>query len=464
MSEGARGTRTAVIGCVLALSAALCSAGEVTVVKPEESNELLANPHMGWETFGQCAAWDKALQGLPTSTEYIRWYWADVEPQKGQIDWKKLDGEVARARQSGQRLAFRIMVYGTGREERFSPEWLRKDGYAGFEYNYGRGQDRTYWGPDLDDPAVLERQLWLIRELGKHFDASPDIDNVDIGTVGLWGEWHMSDTGRGNPSPATCRKIIDTYSEAFPHTPLLMQIGPVEELRYAVSRGAGWRADCLGDLGMFSPTWSHMKDLYPDHIREAGLQDVWKKAPVAFETCGDMRDWARRDYDADEIYDWALQQHASFINNKSAPLPEGARPAVEKMLRRLGYRFVLRELSHDAAVTPGGRLAVSTRWENVGVAPCYADYAPAVALVDADGRQVWSAAMDATTRDWLPGKFAVNDTFRLPDDLAPGDYSVQVAIVEKGGMKPVVRLANKGRLDSGWYGFSRLEARRAEGG
>jgi hypothetical protein len=450
--------------CVFMLATALCSAGEVTVVRPEESDELLANPHMGWETFYQCAATDDALQGLPSSTEYIRWYWNDIEPQKGQVDWDRLDGEVARAKQSGQRLAFRVMVYGTGGQRDFSPAWLREEGYAGFEYTYGRGGGRTYWGPDLDDPDVLERQLWLIRTLGEHYDGSTDIDHVDIGSVGLWGEWHMSDTGRENPSPATCRKIIDTYFEAFPNTPLLMLIGPTEELRYATSRGAGWRADCLGDLGMFSPTWSHMKNLYPDHIREAGLQDIWKTAPVALETCGDMRTWAERGYDMDGIFDWALDQHASFINNKSAPLPEGGRAAVEKMLRRLGYRFVLRELSHDSSVVPGGKVAVTMKWENVGVAPCYADYAPAVAFVDADGRTAWSGIVDdASTRQWLPGEVHVEGMFALPGYLAPGEYALRIAIVDKGTGRPVVRLANKGRLDSGWYEVSRLQVNGGAG-
>jgi len=37
-----------------------------------------------------------------------------------------------------------------------------------------------------------------------------------------------------------------------------MLIGDADLLAYATARGAGWRADCLGDLGGFSPTWNHM--------------------------------------------------------------------------------------------------------------------------------------------------------------------------------------------------------------
>lgn len=206
-----------------------------------------------------------------------------------------------------------------------------------------------------------------------------------------------------------------------------------------------------------------MRNAYPDRIREANLHDVWKKAPVAFETCGDMRTWARHGYDFDQIFDWALEQHASFINNKSAPLPEGARPAVERVLRRLGYRFVLREVSHDAAVAPGGALSVSTRWENIGVAPCYADYAPAVSLVDGDGKRAWTGLLEATTREWLPGEFAVEGAFQLPDDLPEGDYALQVAVVDTDTLEPIIKLANEGQLESGWCAVSTVTLDGAAG-
>jgi len=36
---------------------------------------------------------------------------------------------------------------------------------------------------------------------------------------------------------------------------------------YGLSRAdLGWRVDCLGDMGGFTPTWSHMNDYYPQAI------------------------------------------------------------------------------------------------------------------------------------------------------------------------------------------------------
>ena len=43
-------------------------------------------------------------------------------------------------------------------------------------------------------------------------------------------------------------KITEWYLKYFSGTPLVMLHGG--QLKYAVSRGAGWRADCFGDYGL----------------------------------------------------------------------------------------------------------------------------------------------------------------------------------------------------------------------
>ena len=431
--------------------------GQMVEVKPKETDDLLANPYMGWETFHRTADADGSLAGLPSSTAYYRFYWRQVEAEKDQINWPLFDDVLRRARGAGQKLAFRIMICGTHRDYNYSPDYLKEEGYPGFEYSRGGG--RKHWAPDLDDAGVLERHLWVIRALGERFDGHPDIAHVDIGSVGLWGEWHMSGTGRPMPSQETCRRVVDTYFDAFPNTELVMLIGPLEELKYATSKGAGWRADCLGDMGGFGSRWCHMRDFYPQQIEKAGMEDVWKTAPVAFETCWDMRKWKDEGWDIDHIFDWALSVHASYINNKSAPLPEGVRPQVERLLRRLGYRFVLRSLRHPASVERGGKLAVEMDWENVGVAPCYADYVPAVSLIDSDGKRAWVGLGASTTRTWLPGRFTMEKGFPLPASVAPGEYGVEIGIVEPSSLTPVIRLAIEGRTESGWYPLSRVTLR-----
>ncbi len=443
------------------LEVSLMSAEERIRVEPREIEDLLANPAMGWQTFHRTADSDPALEGLPSSVAYYRFYWKDVEPEPGKPDFAEFDDLLAKCRAAGQKLAFRIMVAGTGRADHHSPLWLKEMGVPGYEYTYRVGGP-TVWTPDLDDPTALDIHLRTIRMFGERYDGHPDLCLVDIGSVGLWGEWHFSSTKRVDtgdrvpvPKPEVRKQIIDTYRESFKKTPLVMLIGDTIGMKHAISQGAGWRADCLGDMGGFSPTWNHMK-YYPEQLERCEALEAWKRAPVAFESCWDARKWVNEDWDVDSIFDWALEVHVSYMNNKSAPLPEGIRDKVENFIRKMGYRFVLRSLEHPAEVSAGGEFPVEMTWENVGVAPCYADYEVALGLADADGQRVWTDTSGESIRSWLPGETQLALEATLPAELASGTYALQVAIVDPETGEPVVKLAIEGRQDDGWYPVSQV--------
>ena len=431
--------------------------GEATVtVNPQETDELLANPGMGWQTFHHFADEDQNLAGLPSGAAYFRFYWRDLEPREREIDFAKLDALLAHAKKAGQKLGIRVMIASSGLPNG-SPDWLREKGCRGFEYrSEGEGQ---LWVPDFEDPMFEEAHFRLIEELGKRYDGHPDLDYVDIGSVGLWGEWHMSGTGVEMPPLGSRLAIIDAYREAFPNTPKLMLIGEGEGMVHATSQGCGWRADCLGDMGGFSPNWSHMEDMYPRQIEATGSSEVWKGAPVAWETCWDMRKWVAEGWNVRGIYDYGLSYHASYVNNKSAPIPEGMRGEVERLLRKLGYRLVLRRLDHDAEAKAGESLRVTMEWENVGVAPPYREYHLAFRLTGPTGEET-RLATETSIKGWLPGSREVEEALALPGDLAAGEYGLALGVVDPKTGAPAVRLAIEGRTEDGWYPLSRVVVRR----
>ena len=78
-------------------------------VEPKEIDDLLANPGMGWQTFHRFADQDPNLAGLPSTSAYFRLYWSQIEPEEGQIDFGQIDELLRRAKQAGQKLAFRVM-------------------------------------------------------------------------------------------------------------------------------------------------------------------------------------------------------------------------------------------------------------------------------------------------------------------------------------------------------------------
>jgi hypothetical protein len=430
-------------------------------VEPTESAELLANPGMGWQTFHQFADDDPNLQGLPSASAFFRFYWREVEPQDGQIDFARFDELLARARRAGQKLAFRIMCTGSS-DYLDVPAWLREQGCQGVEFNYG---GRKHWVPDFADPLFQEKHSRLIRELGRRYDNHPDLDLVDIGSVGLWGEWHMSGTQIVNsnrpvsmPSPEILLGIIDAWCAAFPTANKVILIGSELGMRRTAEGTFGWRADCLGDMGGFSKTWNHMNDFYLQQLAKTGSEDAWKKAPVAFESCWDMRKWKESGWDIPFIFDYALRCHASYLNNKSAPIPEGARPDIERFLRRLGYRLVMRTVEHQSRATAGRTTPVTIQWENTGVAPPYRDYRVAIRLRPRDGKGDPSVLVtDTSIRGWLPGAHRTEFSCPVPAALRAGRWEVAVGVVDPRDRHPSVNLANLGRDSDGWYPVSEVD-------
>lgn len=81
--------------CLLLALPVAGAAAPLVTVKPQESNELFANPGMGWQTFGYFNDTDRALQGLPSASAYFRFYWREIEPTDGAIDFARLDEMLA---------------------------------------------------------------------------------------------------------------------------------------------------------------------------------------------------------------------------------------------------------------------------------------------------------------------------------------------------------------------------------
>lgn len=451
--------------------------GQQVVVTPQETDEILANPGMGWQTFHRTATQDKNLPPwIPSTVHYARWGWRELEPQPGKIDYAFLDGVLKESREARQTLAFRVMCCSSSPRQPYHPRWLPDIGGKVVTTRYGSGPELEV--PVLDDPKVLAAHLDFIKRLGAQYDGHPDIDHLDLGTVGWWGEWHMSQsTNAPMPTLETQKKIVDAYLAAFKKTPLVMLIGGGDMLKQAVENGAGWRADCLGDMGGFSKNWCHMRMAYPKMLPAADAVDAWKTAPVAWETCWDMRKWVEEGWPLRFIFNYALALHGSVINNKSAPLPEGQniRPEVERFLRRLGYRLVLKELSHPSKSQPGAKIQLAMKWQNVGSAPCYKPYRVAYRLSNDQGSGKVLVGTVAVNK-WFPGSVelftdeffkepkdlppgdvhAVADTISLPDDLSPGTYTLSLGVVGQDDTKPVVQLGIKGRSEDGWYPLSKL--------
>ena len=155
------------------------------------------------------------------------------------------------------------------------------------------------------------------------------------------------------------------------------------------------------------------------------------------------------------ILNYGLELHGSYLNNKSAPITEAMRPEIDRFLRKLGYRFVLRSVEHPATAAAGQAVTVKMAWANVGVAPPYHDYRLGLRLAGPQGKRVL-ATTGTSLRGWLPGERAVTAELAIPADLPKGEYELSVGVVHPETHVAEVRLAIAGRDEVGWYPVSKL--------
>ena len=412
------------------------SAAEVVQVF-QETEETFANPGQGWMTTRRLP---DGPGRFPYSVAYFRLNWEDLEPAEGQYRWQLIDEAMTAWAKRDARIAFRIMTTNAHSKGYYcSPKWLFDAGCKSYDYLAG-GDDITSGGariariePDYGDPIYLEKHGRLIQALAERYDGNPQIEFLDIGSYGIWGEWHTK-----HPQPWPVRKrIIDMYLDGFRKTPLVSMSDDAEALGYALPHGTGFRRDGVGSP-WHEANWIGSKK----YAEVQGFADQWKRAPVVFEWYGPYDYLLQRGWSFDRALDFMAANHVTFINDNVGKVPPDQMPKLKQIGRRAGYRFVLRKVSHPDSVAPGEVLPVTLKWSNVGVGKLYRRYPLVLYLLDSKGAIVCQQTQaDINPADWLPGDHSSTGTLRLPASLPAGQYTLGLALVDPASEKPAIRLA-----------------------
>ncbi len=453
------------------------SAQSTITARFRETDEVLTNPGIGFMTFqrfngDELNAGIGWTEGKPieyqefdgnlenkdhpmTSIAYFRIYWRYLEPEMGKYNWPMIDKALKTAHERQQTLLLRIAPYGGGSED--VPGWYRA--IAG-----GPDLFRPKWRVDANDPRYAEYFGKFITSLGKRYDGHPDLEAVDLAIVGFWGE------GEGSEllSQETRETLVNAYTDNFRKTPLIMLLTDEKTNKYGLSRAnVGWRVDCLGDLAFphdyparhkGNPGWGHMENIYPQWIIRCGMKDAWEKAPVSLEICHTLKQWKEeRGYNTDDvnyIIDESLKWHISSFNAKSSGVPEEWKPLVDRWLKKMGYRFVLRSFSYPESAAPGEKISFRSWWDNKGVAPIYRNYLLAIRITNENRTRVLITDADITT--WLPGDNLYDAAVFVPRDMPAGVYQLQIGIIDRQSHEPRVKLAIEGREPDGWYPLGKI--------
>ena len=356
---------------------------------------------------------------------------------------------------------------------------------AGVFYNssgVGRG-----FAPNYSHPLFIEYHEKAIQALAAEI-AKPDspwsvVVNMQIGSLGHWGEYHNwpeEDSGKF-PNLSVSEQFVQHYIDAFADNPNV-QIG----MRYANPQQGLNNLGLFNDLiGQYSDTigwvsWfnngraDHWK--YADTYWEAGKTieeyladgsnpDFWKYSYSGGEYGNNGTSQSQSDGGIMQMLDATRKSHTTWIGprgpNPNASTSSAANQTVAKNIDAvydlLGYIYVIEEFSVDLeagdypGAYPGGEVDINMTVNNKGVAPFYRVWPLEISLIDADGNVAYSWETGVDIRGWLPGRNYVNIPLDLPSDTALEDYTWAVAILNPTTGVPSIDFNIYGKRTDGRY-------------
>ncbi|MHC4629247.1 MAG: DUF4832 domain-containing protein, partial [Planctomycetota bacterium] len=440
-------------------------------VTPPLCDEVLFNPGMGLYMAGGSGlgykpepdAWLLSVCDIV----YFRPTWNDLEADGPGSGFDKYFKPIFDfwVRQRGKRVAFRVMSESTHYRGKYAtPKWVFDRGVSSVLHRGLRNQEQV--NPVFWDPLYLKLHCQFIQRLGRYLDNLPGLEYVDIGGIGEWGEMHLGLHMQGRWTPAQLdqtgftrekyvaayRQVIDAHAQAFPNTRVFLNVGSYPEINdYAALRRCHFRQDGLTPRG---PS-ANVGNLYYHPYSRRGVI-------CNYEFHSSYRSMLEKGWDLRETVEQGLSDPISYLNTNvfSAQswekAPERAKELFLAAARRVGFRFVMTQLSVPTRLNLSeqmpGRLLIEHIWKNVGVAPCYESYALQFTLHDGSSKIV-AAQQHFPARPttlWFPGDEVIERTLiRLPAGLPNGDYELRVAmnLPEKAGRSILLGLAGRDEAD-----------------
>ena len=305
--------------------------------------------------------------------------------------------------------------------------------------------------PDYDDPALRAAIDGFVAALGERYDGDARIGYLQAGLVGFWGEWHTwpynGTEGQEDwmPSPAVQEEVLTAFVDAFDETEL--------EVRNPDAINASMPIGYHDDSFALSTMTSELGWHFMDNMVAVGATEKWREFSIGGELRPELQPCLFSaagcpviEEGGDNDFEGSLEQtHATWMMNHHAfatGYPEPDRSAALAASQSLGYSFRVTEALVPTTTGTGGSAEVGVTVANDGVAPFYEDWPVTLAVVDASGTVVTTAATDWLVSDVPSGEERTLTTTLDLSGVPAGEHTLvaQVTNPLEGGMP--IRFAN----------------------
>jgi hypothetical protein len=320
------------------------------------------------------------------------------------------------------------------------------------------------------DPKDMDRILGHIRQIGAVLTENADVlCGVQAGMFGPWGEWHGSNWG-DPPSLEARRKVLFAWLDALPahitvdiRRPMFIREIYADapggstlsaETAYSGSRlsRTGFHDDSFlslpSDSGTFVEAgWDRKRELQWCHqhgrFTPSGGETVPTSAPTPITQVVSEMELFHTSY-------LNIAYHRGTLENWRRTEYQGEN-GFQHIARRLGYRFVAKQLRYPAQAKPGETCRIELTLTNVGFASPHLPREVAFAMVPGNGTPTRRFILkDADPRRWDPeaGLITLRGEISVPIDAPAGKWQLMIQLADpspklRDDGRYAIRLANE---------------------
>lgn len=165
-------------------------------------------------------SWNGA-SARPHSLEHVYVAFADVMTGPSTYNWSVIDNQLSATNGRGNHLVVRVYLdyprYASTFRNRGVPQWLINAGVAMRSYDDGQS-----FSPDYENPTLRTAMRNFIAAMGARYDGHAGLGFVELGLLGMFGEWHVFINPSWEASTTVQDEVFAAYRAAFTRTRILV--------------------------------------------------------------------------------------------------------------------------------------------------------------------------------------------------------------------------------------------------
>lgn len=323
---------------------------------------------------------------------------------------------------------------------------------------------------DKDHPwdAPCEQTLRHVQQLKPIFQEYWDVIYVvQYGFVGSWGEGYYTDNygmdPKTNEDYLSRRALMHALLDAVPENRQIAVRYPLYkrgilgmELKDTITAATAFSADPIARVAAFNDCFvSSANDV--GTYNATGDREMWQRetnyVSMGGETCAVKSNYCN----CENTYDNLIKYHWTYLNDAYHTGVMGywrsdGDGCFEDIVKRLGYRFVLKGASFEGDFKAGGKMTINIDFKNIGFASIINERPLEWVIVnEADSKEKYIISSPKDPRDWKGShEYSYSEEITLPSGLKSGQsYKICLNLPDaaptlRNKSDFSIRLANKG--------------------